>query len=139
MGSLACGSDLVDPSLSLSQPDRERLAEFVTVLRDVYSRGDARGVEALIAKDFEHPVLDLARRHILPKGPTKILGYRIVPHEANGEVVFSLAGVDYGLTVEPLGTLVFDVEDVSVGEMEVAFVIGERDGAFRSAGFQKIP
>jgi hypothetical protein len=138
-GSSACSPEPTDPSLSLSEPDQVALSRFVDDLREVYSRGDARGVEAFIAEDFEHRVIDLARRHILPKGPTKILGYQIIPYSAPKGPVFTLSGVDYELTVEPLGKLIFDVEDVSIGKMQIGFVVGRRDGLFRIAGYQSVP
>ncbi len=129
-------SEPEDPSRSLAESDRVALERFIGELREVYSRGDPRAVEAMIANDAEHRVIDLAKKHILPKGPTHIVAHRIIPYEVPDGPIFSLEGVGYELTVEPLGKLVFEVEDVSIGEIEIGFVVGKKDGMFRIAGYQ---
>jgi hypothetical protein len=74
----------------------------------------------------------------LPKGPTPIVGHRIIPYSMPEGPIFTLGDVQYELTVTPLGKLVFEVDDVSIGKMEVGFVIGQRDGVFRIAGYESI-
>ena len=57
----------------------------------------------------------------------------------DGEVwTLTLDGVDYELTVEPVGKLIFDVHDVSIGMTEVGMLIGKKDGVFRIAGYRPI-
>jgi hypothetical protein len=127
-----------DPVQSLSAPDRLGLEEFIGQLSETYSRGDYRGVESLIAGGTDHRVIELARKHILPKGPTRIVAHRIEPYPVPEGPVFTLDGVDYELTVEPVGKLIFDVHDVSIGMTEVGMLIGKKDGVFRIAGYRPI-
>ena len=138
LGSVACTPEPEDPSLSLSQSDRTALAAFIAELSEVYSRGDSRGVEALIEGDSDDRVVGLARKRVLPKGPSKIVGHRIVPYANPEGPLFRFEGVEYEHTIEPLGKLILEVEDVSIGPVQVGFVVGQRDGVFRIAGMQSI-
>jgi hypothetical protein len=128
-----------DPTAELSDPERRELDAFIETIREAYTQGNYPAVSALINRkgmpDFLEAIMST---RYSPKGPTKVLSARIDPLEDAGEMVVRLRGVDYRLNVDPLGMLVLELDDVSIGIMKTEIIIGRSDGRFQLAGLKPI-
>lgn len=128
-----------DPTAHFLPAEREQLASFVSEIRRAYEMGNAAAVEALINPEGTPEFLmQLTRRKALPKGPMKVVDVRVEERRRDSIRVVTLDGVDYGFNVEPIGALVIEMEDVSIGEVRVDLIIGEKDGALYIAGLRPL-
>ncbi len=128
-----------DPAAELSDSERQELDAFVETIREAYAAGNRAAVSALINRDGMPDFLEtITSTRYSPKGPTRVSSARIVPLEGASEMVVRLRGVDYGLNVDPLGMLVLELDDVSIGRMKAEIIVGRSEGRFQLAGLKPI-
>jgi hypothetical protein len=127
------------PSASLDDAERARLTAFVEEIRRAYEAGDARAVEARINREGTPDFFtQMTRRKSLPKGPMKVLDARVESRERRSPMVVRFGDVDYGFNVDPLGALVIEMDDVSIGRVKVELIIGRKGGRFFIAGLEPL-
>jgi hypothetical protein len=140
LGSTACGGGGRETSSrleSLSSSERASLDEFVAAVRGGFERGDSRAVESLIELDgVPDFIANLTASRALPKGPMKVTEVRVEPVSLAEGPLLVLEGVEYGFNVDPVGTLVIEMDDVSIGATRVELIFGTRDGAYRLAALE---
>lgn len=140
---LGCGDyssgSYEDPTTSLSAAERERLTAFVEEVRRGYETGNVRAIESLIQREgMPENMMQMTRRHALPKGPMKVLDVRVEARPQHVDRIVRLAGVDYEFNVDPLGAIVIEMDDVSIGPTQVDLIIGRKNGSFFIAGLKPL-
>ncbi len=125
-----------DPLAALGESERHRLDSFIAEIRGGFERGDARAVERLINdRGVPDYFAKFARVRFLPKGPMKVLGTRVEPIRGKGGSL-EVGDTTFEFNVDPLGFLVIDMDDVSVGNVNVRMAIGTMDGQLYIAGWK---
>jgi hypothetical protein len=139
-GCAACSEgDPADPLAELSDSERQELDAFIETIREAYTAGNRPAVSALINRDGMPDFLEaITSTRYSPKGPTKVVSARVEPLEGATEMVVRLRGVDYGLNVDPVGMLVLELDDVSIGKMTAEIIVGRSDGRYQLAGLKPI-
>jgi hypothetical protein len=139
---LACTESAQTPSripaeAGLGADADPKLLAFVAELRRAIEAGDTLAVDRLAnwEKTPDHLVYFI-RRRILPKGPITVEDIQLEPMERDEGPVIEFEGVTYELNVVPVGTLVIELRDVSVGALSQKMIIGTRDGEYRLAGMR---
>ncbi|MBW2273554.1 MAG: hypothetical protein JRG96_09805 [Deltaproteobacteria bacterium] len=113
------------------------LDAFVAELRRAMETGDALSMDALFNwQDMPEHLVLFTRMRLLPKGPMEIVDIRLEPMREGEEPSVELEGVSYELNVRPVGTLVVEMDDVSVGALSKKMIVGTLDGEFRLAGMR---
>lgn len=139
---LACADSAAPPSqapgdAAVRLGSEPELDAFVAELRRAIEAGDALSVDALFnwTEMPDHLVL-FTRMRLLPKGPMVVVGIRFEPLEQSGGPLVELEGVTYELNVVPVGTLVVEMDDVSVGALSKKMIVGTVNGEYRLAGMR---
>ena len=83
----------------------------------------------------DHLVL-FTRMRLLPKGPMAVVDIRLEPMEVKDGPPVEIEGVMYELNVAPVGTLVVEMDDVSIGTLRKKMIVGTVDGEYRLAGMR---
>jgi len=147
VGLLLCGggcdalrhNDRVDLDKVLTAEERTAFETFADALRRAYEQGNDPAVEAMIEQRGMPPfVAGATRLRYVPKGPSRVVDQYVKPLRLNDDFEVMLGGVKYGLNVEPLGVLVFEIDDVSIGRRRAELVVGKSDGVFRLAGLEPV-
>ena len=113
------------------------LDTFVAKLRRGIEEGDALSVDALFNwEEMPRHLVLFTRMRLLPKGPMVVTAIRLEPMEEEGGPEIELEGVTYELNVDPLGTLVVEMDDVSIGPVSKRMIVGSVGGEYRLAGMR---
>ena len=126
-----------DPVDALSAAERVELDAFIESIRVAYVDGNGPAVAAMISREGMPEFLEaIMRARYVPKGPSKVVSTRVEPLEGASEMVVELREVEYRLNVDPLGVLVLELDDVSIGKLEVEMIFGRSGGRFQLAGLK---
>lgn len=134
-----CGdAERPDPVAALPQAERARVDAFIAEIRSGFERGDGPAVAKLINDEGMPDFFKkYTRVRFLPKGPTRVVGTRVEALRTEAGSI-DLGGTRYGLNVDPLGALILELDDVSVGRMEVKMTIGTHAGEYYIAGWKAL-
>jgi hypothetical protein len=141
---LGCSSEpegaSTQPALdALTEPQRQQLDAFVDHVRASYQDGNHQAIRDLI--DSSRMPASLERfnsQGSIPMGPREVTAIHIESMYAKEGPLLHWEERDFVYNVEPLGRLVIEMSDVSVGPVSVNVVFGTRDGEFRLAGLEPL-
>ncbi len=128
-----------DPTASLSSAERVRLDSFIGEIRRAYEMGNSAAVEAHINREGTPDFLvKMTRRQSMPKGPMKVLDARVESRIDDSTRILTFDEVDYGFNVDPIGVLLIEMDDVSIGKIQVDLIIGRKNEEFFIAGLRPL-
>ncbi len=141
---LACSTEIEGVSTqrtldALSSAEKTELDDFVKQIRHAHETGNHQWVRDLSdTSRMPPPLVRLNNHGSIPKGPREVTSIRIEPMQLKDGVLLRYEGLDYVYNVEPLGRLVIEINDVSIGVVSIEVTFGRRDGEFRLAGLEPL-